>query len=108
MVFAIPKMHRAYFHYDRKLLTELSRVAHRAVSRFVEVAAGAGVQPAMVVVKHTFGEGVRFHPHLQALVTWGGWDRSRVRHPLLTWNQGALRELFEIEVFAIRQAVPTL
>jgi hypothetical protein len=79
-------------------LTELSRAAHRAVSRLMEMAVGAGVRPAMAVVKHTFGEGVRFHPHLHALVTSGGWDRSRVWHPVLTWDQGVLRELFEIEV----------
>ena len=72
--------------------------AHRAVSRFVEMTAGAGVRPAMAVVKHTYGEGERYHPHLHALVTSGGWDRSRVWHPVLTWDQGVLRELFEIEV----------
>jgi hypothetical protein len=99
MVFTIPKILRPYFLYDRKLLTELSMVAHRAVSRFIEMATGAGVHPAMAVVKHTFGEGVRFHPHLHALVTSGGWDRSRVWPLLPTWDQGVLRELFEIEVF---------
>jgi len=66
----------------------------------MEMAVGAGVRPAKAVVKHTFGEGVRFHPHLHALVTSGGWDRSRVWHPQLpTWDQGVLRELFEIEIF---------
>jgi hypothetical protein len=64
MVFTIPQILRPYFLYDRKLLTELSRAPHRAVSRFVEMTAGAGARPAMAVVKHTFGEGVRFHPHL--------------------------------------------
>jgi len=107
MVFTMPKILRAYFHYDRKLLTELSRAAHRAVSRFVEMTVGAGVRPAMAVVKHTFGEGVRF-PHLHALVTSGGWDRNRVWHPMATWDQGVLRELFEIEAYAVRQAVRTL
>jgi hypothetical protein len=28
-----------------------------------------------------------------------GGDRSRVWHPLPTWDEGVLRELFEIEVF---------
>jgi hypothetical protein len=99
MVFTVPKILRPCFLYDRKLLTELSRAAHRAVSRFVDMTAGAGVRPAMAIVKHTFGEGVRFHPHLHALVTSGGWDRSRVWRPVPTWDQGVLRELFEIEVF---------
>jgi hypothetical protein len=32
-------------------------------------------------------------------MTSGGWDRSHVRHLRPTWDQGVLRELFEIEVF---------
>ena len=57
------------------------------------------MRPAIVVAKQTLGEGARFHPHLHALVTSGGWDRKGVWHPLPTWDQGVLRELFEIEVF---------
>jgi len=92
-------MLRAYFRYDRTLMTDLSRAGYRAVSQFVEMAVGPGIRPAMAVVKHTFGEGVRFHPHLHALATAGGWDRSRTWRPLPAWDHGALRELFEIEVF---------
>jgi len=83
-------MLRACFRYDRTLMTDLSRAAYRAVSRFIEMAAGPGVQPAMAVVEHTFGEGVRFHPHLHTLVTSGGWDPSRAwRHPLPAWGTTA-------------------
>jgi hypothetical protein len=63
MVFTIPKMLRSYFLCDRKLLTDLSRAARRAVGTFMELAIGEGIRPAMAAVKHTFGEGVRFHPH---------------------------------------------
>lgn len=101
IVFTIPKMLRPYFRYDRKLMTDLSRAAHSAALKFMEPAIGEGIRPAMVVVKHTYGEGVRFHPHLHALVTAGGWDKERVWHPLPAWNQGALRELFQIEVFRL-------
>lgn len=99
IVFTIPKMLRAYFRYDRKLMNGLSRAAHRAVATFMELAIGEGIRPAMVVVKHTYGEGVRFHPHLHTLVTAGGWNGARTWCPLCAWNEGALRELFEIEVF---------
>ena len=77
----------------------LRRTAKRAVPHFIESTCGTGVRPAMVVAKQTFGDGVRFHPHLHALVTSGGWNASRVWHPMATWDQGVLRELFEIEVF---------
>ena len=65
----------------------------------MELAIGEGIRPAMVAVKHTWGEGVRFHPHLHTLVTAGGWNGARTWYPLSAWNEGTLRELFEIEVF---------
>jgi ribosomal protein S27E len=99
IVFTIPKMLRAYFRYDRTLMSDLSRAAYRAVAQFVEASAGPGVRPAMVVVKHTFGEGVRFHPHLHALATAGGWDGDQTWSPLPAWDPRAIRNLFEIEVF---------
>ncbi|MCK4235747.1 MAG: transposase, partial [Candidatus Krumholzibacteria bacterium] len=80
-------------------MTDLSRAAHRAVSKFMEPAVGASVRPAMVVVKHTYGEGVRFHPHLHTLATAGSWLVDRTWHPPPAWNEGALRELFQVEVF---------
>ena len=99
IVFTIPKVLRAYFRYDRALLSDLSRAAYRAVALFVEKAAGPRSRPAMVVVKHTFGEGVRFHPHLHALATAGGWDEDRAWRQLPAWDPHAIRSLFEIEVF---------
>ncbi|MDZ7860323.1 MAG: transposase [Candidatus Krumholzibacteriota bacterium] len=53
----------------------------------------------MVVVKHTHGEGVRFHPHLHTLPAAGGWDEERAWRPLPSCNHSVLRELFQIEVF---------
>jgi hypothetical protein len=99
IVFTIPKMLRSYFRFNRKLMTDLSRAANRAVVRFIQQTAGKEITPAMVVVKHTHGEGVRFHPHLHTLPAAGGWDKERVWHTLPAWNQSALRELFQIEVF---------
>jgi hypothetical protein len=80
-------------------MTELSRGAHRAVVRFIQHTAVKEIVPAMVVVKHTYGEGIRSHPHLHTLVTAGGWDDERVWRPLSYWNQSVLRELFQLEVF---------
>ncbi|MFO7915364.1 MAG: transposase [Candidatus Krumholzibacteriales bacterium] len=99
IVFTIPKMLRPYFRYDRKLMTDLSRAARTSVVKFMEQELGKEVTPAMVVVKHTYGEGVRFHPHLHTLVTAGGWDEERAWRHLPAWNQKVLRELFQIEVF---------
>lgn len=92
-------MLRAYFRHNRTLMGDLWGAAYRAVARFVEKAAGPGARPAMVVVKHTFGEGVRFHPHLHAVATAGGWDGDQTWRPLPAWDTRAIRGLFEIKVF---------
>ncbi len=92
-------MLRPYFRFDRKLMTDFSRAANRAAVKFIQQKAGKEITPAMVVVKHTYGEGVRFHPHLHTLPAAGGWDEERVWHTLPAWNQSAIRELFQIEVF---------
>jgi len=59
--------------WSRCFAGDLSRAAHKAVAKFMELATGEGIVPAMVVVKHTCGEGVRFHPHLHTVVSAGGW-----------------------------------
>ncbi|TFH48407.1 MAG: hypothetical protein E4G89_06350 [Methanothrix sp.] len=80
-------------------MPDLSRAAHRAVTIFIQQIAGKEITTAMVVVKHTYGEGVRFHPHLHTLTAAGGWEEERGWHPLPAWNQSVLRQLFRIEVF---------
>jgi hypothetical protein len=67
VVFTIPKMLRAYFRFDRSLLNDLSRAAHRAVLTYCQGLLGEGVRPGVIIVRQTFGEGARFHPHLHAL-----------------------------------------
>jgi hypothetical protein len=89
-------MLRPYLRFDRKLMTDLFRAANRALTKFIQQKAGKAITPAMVVVKHTYGEGVRFHPHLYTLVKAGGWDEERVWHTLPAWNQSVLRQLFQI------------
>lgn len=99
VVFTIPKMLRAYFRFDRSLLNELSRAAHRAVLTYCQGLLDVGVRPGVIIVRQTFGKGARFHPHLHALVTGGGWDADGVWQPMFGWDRPVLRELFEVEVF---------
>lgn len=47
----------------------------------------------------TFGEGARFHPHLHAIVTGGGWSEDCTWRPIFGWDRPVLRKLFEAEVF---------
>ena len=99
VIFTIPKMLRAYFRYDRSLLNDLSRAANRTLLNYLGILLGTDVTPGLVVARHTFGEGVRFHPHLHAIVTGGGWDTDHNWHAVFGWDRPALRELFQIEVF---------
>ena len=71
-VFAIPIMLRAYFRYNRSLLHLLCAAAERSLRDYLRVVlhAPAGV-PAVVMAIHTFGDFLRFHPHLHALVADG-------------------------------------
>ncbi len=71
-ILTIPKMLRAHFRFDRKLLGKLSQTAYQALKEFFRVALnkGEGV-PGVVVSIQTFGDLVNFHPHLHCLVTDG-------------------------------------
>jgi len=70
--FGIPKMLRIYYRHDRDLLKDLCRLAKECVTTYIEETLGfrEGVV-GMVMVIHTFGDYLDFHPHLHALVTDG-------------------------------------
>ncbi len=74
-VFTIPKMLRVYFLHHRELLGELSRCAYETIRELMSAAAFEenGFRPGMVSVVQTFGEAARFHPHVHALCSRGGW-----------------------------------
>lgn len=102
-VFTIPKMLRLYFLHHRELLGELSRAAYEAVR---ELMAAAGLeeeslQPGMVSVVQTFGEAVRFHPHVQALATRGGWNAQGEWIPVPYLDRRKVEELCRYRVLEL-------
>lgn len=71
-VFSIPKILRKFFLYDRKLLGKLSQCAARSLSSFFRISLGKNYGiPGIVIAIQTFGDYVRWHPHLHALVADG-------------------------------------
>jgi hypothetical protein len=71
-VFSIPKILRRYFLYDRKLLTELSRSAWRALNLFlIENVHQKDPMPGAAVAIQTFGDFLGFNPHCHILCTDG-------------------------------------
>ncbi|MFC1595540.1 IS3 family transposase, partial [Gemmatimonadota bacterium] len=84
---------------DRSLLNDLSRAAHRAVLIYCQGLLAEDVRPGLIIARQTFGEGVRFHPHLHAIVTGGGWSEGCTWQPIFGWDRPVLGKLFEAEVF---------
>lgn len=99
--FTIPKMLRPYFRFDRGLLKELCRTANLCLVDFMRTVLGLPEGIAgIVMVIHTFGEYLDFHPHLHALVADGLFMRSGVFHVLPDVSLRPLEELFRARVIA--------
>jgi hypothetical protein len=60
-----------------------------------------GSCPGMVSVVQTFGEGAKFHPHLHALCSRGGWTASGEWIPLPYVDEAAAEKLFRHKVLAL-------
>jgi hypothetical protein len=87
IVLTIPKMLRAYFRYDRRLLGDLCRVAADALVTSFRVLLGSPTaEPGLVVCVHSFGNLLNFQPHLHVMATDGGITPNGVFHPVPTMS----------------------
>jgi hypothetical protein len=102
-VFTIPKMLRPYFMHHRELLGGLAGAAHETLREIMAAAAGegAGFQIGMVAVVQTFGGMLNVHPHVHALASRGGWDRTGTWLPVPYLDEGAAEQLFRHEVIKL-------
>ena len=101
-VFTIPKMLRVYFLHHRELLGALSLAAYETVKELMLAAVGEkDFRPGMVSVVQTFGEGAKFHPHVHALCSRGGWTASGEWMPLPYLDEAAAEKLFRHKVLAL-------
>jgi hypothetical protein len=92
-------MLRAYFQRNRPLLKELCDIAHLTLTEYLQATLGlSDAHPAIVLVLHTFGEYLDFHPHLHALVADGLFTRDGVFHPLPELPLKPLEEIFRANV----------
>ena len=97
--FAIPKMLRPYFRFNRDLLKDFCRLAHECLLDYMRTTLGLpdGL-PGIVMAIHTFGEYLDFHPHLHALVADGLFVREGLFHVLPEASLKPLEELFRARV----------
>jgi hypothetical protein len=105
-VLTISKMLRVYFLHHRELLGELSRCAYQTIRELMTAAAfeQKGFRPGMVSVVQTFGEAARFHPHVPALCSRGGWNAAGQWVPVPYLDHRMAEELFRHHVLLLLKA----
>jgi Putative transposase len=88
----MPKVFWEFFRNDRKLLSDIAALAASVIKRWIE--AEYDVIPYVLVIPHTFGRRLNFHPHLHILASAGGLNKRENRwinfrdidkHTLMYW-----------------------
>ncbi len=118
VVRTIPKRLRAYGLYRRRLLGEIARVAARTVTAAIRTLTGErDLAVGLVACLQTQGSRANWHPHLQLLISDGGFrpDGSFVTWPVhdtarLTeaFRRAVLRLFVRLERFDEEQAAGML
>lgn len=72
-----PDVFWPFIEQDRQLLADIAALGASVVNRWVQ--AHYGVVPLILVIPHTFGRRLNFHPHLHILVSAGGLDKKENR-----------------------------
>jgi hypothetical protein len=73
----MPNVFWPLLHRDRQLLHDIAALGASVIRRWVQ--AHYGVLPLILVIPHTFGRRVNFHPHLHILVSAGGLNKRENR-----------------------------
>jgi hypothetical protein len=104
VVLTIPKMLRAYFRFDRRLLGDLCRAAAETLVASFRILLGEpDAEPGLVVCVHSFGNLLNFHPHLHVMATDGAFTPEGVFHPLPAMSLASIEELFRHRVCRMLQ-----
>lgn len=73
----MPDMLWPLLHRHREFLHDLAALGASVINRWVQ--AQHGVVPLVLVIPHTFGRRLNFHPHLHILVSAGGLHKNQNR-----------------------------
>ena len=105
-VFSIPKMRRPYFLYHRPLLGRLCQAAYQTARDMISAALPAeeALISGMIAVVQAFGDELSWHPHVQAIVTRGGWDRAEAWASVPFVDGEAAALVFRHKVFSCLRA----
>ncbi len=99
--FTVPKLLRPFFLHRRELLGALCRAAWQTVHELIAEAAGDEVRPGMVAAVHTAASDLRWHPHIHAIASRGGWDREGRWHSVASVDTRAAELLFRHKVISL-------
>jgi Putative transposase len=73
----MPKQFWNHFQQDRRLLSDIAALAASVIERWIH--ARYRVTPIILVIPHTFGRRLNFHPHLHILASAGGLNKRENR-----------------------------
>jgi ribosomal protein S27E len=98
-VFSIPIILRTYFKYDRKLLGKFCHCVNQSLLQFFRKATGLkkGNLGAVMAIQ-TFGDYVRWHPHIHVLLADGLFRENGVFYVMPKIEIRPLAELFRANV----------
>jgi hypothetical protein len=103
-VLTMPKMLRPYLLHHRELLGGLARATWETVRELMVAAtADPELQPGMVAAVQTAGDLGRWHPHVHALVSRGGWTREGEWVPVPYVDEHAAELVFRHRVISLLQ-----
>ncbi len=104
LVWTIPRVLRAAFCKDRKLLGELCRCAWASLRDYVASCLGPGSVPGAILTIQTWGDHLRAHAHLHGVVSDTAWKRDGSVEAIGGFDSALLSRLFQHRVLEMRVA----
>lgn len=102
VILTIPEQLRHYFEEDRSLQRIMMDCSIKVISYVLEMKLRKKAVPGIIAVIHTYGKDMKFNPHVDAIVTEGGFmkrgewvDLNKFPYPLLrrSWQYHLLTDL---------------
>jgi len=100
LVFTLPYELRDLAKNNRRLVFNLmSQCLSKSIKLFISKHESLGYVPGIVSILHTFGKGMKWHPHFHVLITAGGLKNGKwVKNSYL--NEKSLKKSFKAKMLA--------
>ena len=93
-VFSFPKMLRPYFRNNKKVLSEIARLINDMIVAYYCEITGKKIRTGIVLAFQSFGDFLRYNPHVHSLILEGGFDEfgNFIHIPILDLSE--MKECF--------------